>query len=203
LVATAGYRLVGEGLDKLCVIHLWGRWRLVVAFPEADVAVVVDDRQARHPDSSRRPCHLCPPLRSRDAICPIRRLNHGRAPESVPHRSQPVSAPIVQESPGLQVPGSTRRRRRQLARRGSFEMSSSTRTPVSSARPSARPRCSEQTVSRSARAADSKGHWRRTISAPVLRERTSGSNPCLAMAVAMSVTALLGGRPPPASHRCG
>lgn len=39
---AAGYRLSGEGLDKLCVIHLWGRWRLVLTFPEANVAVVVD-----------------------------------------------------------------------------------------------------------------------------------------------------------------
>ena len=39
---AAGYRLSGEGVDRLCVVHLWGRWRLLLAFPEAEVAVVID-----------------------------------------------------------------------------------------------------------------------------------------------------------------
>lgn len=49
---AAGYRLAG-GLDKLCVIHLWGRWRLVLAFPEVDVAVVADIGEHLDNDRSR------------------------------------------------------------------------------------------------------------------------------------------------------
>jgi len=49
---AAGYRLAGDDLDKLCVVHLWGHWRLVLAFPEVDVAVVVDVGQ--HLDNDRR-----------------------------------------------------------------------------------------------------------------------------------------------------
>ncbi len=50
---AAGYRLAGEGLDKLCAIHLWGRWRLVLAFPEVDVALVVDVGEHLDNDRSR------------------------------------------------------------------------------------------------------------------------------------------------------
>ena len=50
---AAGYRLAGEGVDKLCVIHLWGRWRLVLAFPEVDVALVVDVGEHLDNDRSR------------------------------------------------------------------------------------------------------------------------------------------------------
>jgi hypothetical protein len=39
---AAGYRLAGDSINKLCVVHLWGRWRLLLAFPELDVAVMVD-----------------------------------------------------------------------------------------------------------------------------------------------------------------
>ena len=49
---AAGYRLSGDALDKLCVIHLWGRWRLVLAFPEPGVAAVVDIGE--HIDHDRR-----------------------------------------------------------------------------------------------------------------------------------------------------
>lgn len=50
---AAGYRLAGDSLDKLCVIHLWGRWRLVLAFPEVDVALVVDIGEHLDNDRSR------------------------------------------------------------------------------------------------------------------------------------------------------
>ncbi len=50
---SAGYRLAGEGLDKLCVVHLWGRWRLVLGFPEVDVAAVVDIGEHLDNDRSR------------------------------------------------------------------------------------------------------------------------------------------------------
>lgn len=39
---AAGYRLSGEGLDRLCSVHLWGHWRMLIAFPEPAVAVVLD-----------------------------------------------------------------------------------------------------------------------------------------------------------------
>ncbi|MDQ1517372.1 MAG: hypothetical protein QOE80_3202 [Actinomycetota bacterium] len=39
---AAGYRLSGDGVDRLCVVHLWGEWRLLLAFPEPDVAVIID-----------------------------------------------------------------------------------------------------------------------------------------------------------------
>jgi hypothetical protein len=39
---AAGYRLSGEGVDRLCVVHLWGEWRLLLAFPEPEVAVIID-----------------------------------------------------------------------------------------------------------------------------------------------------------------
>lgn len=38
----AGYRLSGEAVHRLCVVHLHGTWRLRLAFPEPDVAVVID-----------------------------------------------------------------------------------------------------------------------------------------------------------------
>ena len=50
---AAGYRLAGEGLDKLCVVHLRGRWRLLLAFPEVDVALVVDVGEHIDNDRSR------------------------------------------------------------------------------------------------------------------------------------------------------
>jgi hypothetical protein len=39
---AAGYRLSGEAVDRLCVVHLWGDWRLLIAFPEPQVAVIID-----------------------------------------------------------------------------------------------------------------------------------------------------------------
>lgn len=39
---AAGYRLSGQGLDRLCIVHLWGAWRMLIAFPEPAVAVVID-----------------------------------------------------------------------------------------------------------------------------------------------------------------
>ncbi len=50
---AAGYRLAGDDLDKLCVVHLWGSWRVVLAFPEVDVAVVVDIGEHLDNDRSR------------------------------------------------------------------------------------------------------------------------------------------------------
>ena len=50
---AAGYRLAGDGPDKLCVIHLWGRWRLVLAFPESAGALVVDVGEHLDNDRSR------------------------------------------------------------------------------------------------------------------------------------------------------
>lgn len=49
---AAGYRLSGEGVDRLCVVHLWGAWRLLLAFPEADIAVIIDvgEHLAHDPD---------------------------------------------------------------------------------------------------------------------------------------------------------
>jgi hypothetical protein len=40
--AAAGYRLTGQTVERLCVVHLYGSWRLLLAFPESDLAVVVD-----------------------------------------------------------------------------------------------------------------------------------------------------------------
>ncbi len=37
----------------LCVVHLWGRWRLLLAFPEVDVAMVVDIGEHLDNDRSR------------------------------------------------------------------------------------------------------------------------------------------------------
>lgn len=39
---AAGYRLAGQTLERLCMVHLYGSWRLLLAFPEPDLAVVVD-----------------------------------------------------------------------------------------------------------------------------------------------------------------
>lgn len=39
---AAGYRLTGPILDRLCMVHLYGSWRLLLAFSEPDLAVVID-----------------------------------------------------------------------------------------------------------------------------------------------------------------
>lgn len=39
---AAGYRLSGEAVHRLCVTHLYGSWRLLLAFPEPEVVVVID-----------------------------------------------------------------------------------------------------------------------------------------------------------------
>jgi hypothetical protein len=39
---AAGYRLTGPVLGRLCMVHLYGSWRLLLAFAEPDVAVVID-----------------------------------------------------------------------------------------------------------------------------------------------------------------
>lgn len=39
---AAGYRLTGLTLERLCMVHLYGSWRLLLAFPEPDLAVVID-----------------------------------------------------------------------------------------------------------------------------------------------------------------
>lgn len=39
---AAGYRLTGQTVERLCVVHLYGSWRLLLAFAEPDLAVVVD-----------------------------------------------------------------------------------------------------------------------------------------------------------------
>lgn len=39
---AAGYRLTGPALERLCMVHLYGFWRLLLAFPEPDLAVVID-----------------------------------------------------------------------------------------------------------------------------------------------------------------
>lgn len=39
---AAGYRLAGTTLERLCVVHLYGVWRLLLVFPESDLAVVID-----------------------------------------------------------------------------------------------------------------------------------------------------------------
>ncbi|MHB8295578.1 MAG: hypothetical protein ACYDH5_13330 [Acidimicrobiales bacterium] len=51
---AAGYRLTGKTVERLCMVHLYGAWRLLLAFPEPDVAVVIDVgkhlAQDRHDD---------------------------------------------------------------------------------------------------------------------------------------------------------
>lgn len=42
---AAGYRLTGSMVERLCVVHLYGRWRLLLAFPEPDLAVIIDIAQ--------------------------------------------------------------------------------------------------------------------------------------------------------------
>ena len=39
--AALGYRLTGQSIERLCVHHLRGRWRVVVAFDAAPVVWVV------------------------------------------------------------------------------------------------------------------------------------------------------------------
>ena len=39
---AAGYRLAGATVERLCVVHLYGAWRLLLAFPDSDLAVVID-----------------------------------------------------------------------------------------------------------------------------------------------------------------
>ena len=39
---AAGYRLTGPTLERLCMVHLYGSWRLLLAFPEPELAVVAD-----------------------------------------------------------------------------------------------------------------------------------------------------------------
>jgi hypothetical protein len=50
---AAGYRLSGVGVERLCVVHLWGRWRLLLAFPEPEVAVIIDVGEHLAHDSGR------------------------------------------------------------------------------------------------------------------------------------------------------
>lgn len=38
---AAGY-LLSDVVHRLCVVHLYGSWRLLLAFPEPEVAVVID-----------------------------------------------------------------------------------------------------------------------------------------------------------------
>lgn len=38
---AAGYRLTGQTVERLCVVHLYGSWRLLLAFPEPDVVIDV------------------------------------------------------------------------------------------------------------------------------------------------------------------
>lgn len=49
--AALGYRLSGELLDHLCVAHLAGAMRVIVAFESADIAyiVLVGDHDSRRP----------------------------------------------------------------------------------------------------------------------------------------------------------
>lgn len=39
---AAGYRLTGPTLERLCMAHLYGSWRLLLAFPDPNLAVVID-----------------------------------------------------------------------------------------------------------------------------------------------------------------
>jgi len=39
---AAGYRLTGAGVEHFCVVHLWGRWRLLLGFSDPTVAVIID-----------------------------------------------------------------------------------------------------------------------------------------------------------------
>jgi hypothetical protein len=50
---AAGYRLTGAGVEHFCVVHLRGRWRLLLGFPEPTVAVIVDVGEHRDEDPTR------------------------------------------------------------------------------------------------------------------------------------------------------
>ena len=50
---AAGYRLAGAGVEHFCVVHLWGRWRLLLGFREPTVAVIIDVGEHRDEDPAR------------------------------------------------------------------------------------------------------------------------------------------------------
>ncbi len=50
---AAGYRLAGTTFERLCVVHLYGAWRLLLAFPESDLAVVLDIGEHLANDATR------------------------------------------------------------------------------------------------------------------------------------------------------
>ncbi len=70
---AAGYRLTGAGVDHFCVVHLCGRWRLLLGFNDAAVAVIIDVGEHRDDDSARDVCtrlydalDVDPPIEPRD-----------------------------------------------------------------------------------------------------------------------------------------
>ncbi len=50
---AAGYRLTGTGVEHFCVVHLWGRWRLLLGFSDPTVAVIIDVGEHRGDDAAR------------------------------------------------------------------------------------------------------------------------------------------------------
>lgn len=70
---SAGYRLTGAGVEHFCVVHLWGRWRLLLGFSDPTVAVIIDVGEHRDEDPARDVYHrlyealaVDPPSQPRD-----------------------------------------------------------------------------------------------------------------------------------------